>query len=117
MIFKKGDPELCANYRPIAIIPVLYKLFSQMICARLQPNFEKRQSPDQAAYRKGFSTEDHLLTLNLLMERCKEWKAELWLGLVDFEKAFDTIEHDTLESFGKSRRARTLCRGVEGFVL
>ena len=51
----------------------------------------KQQSVDQAAYRKGFSAEDHLL-----VEQCAEWNVELWLGLVDFEKAFDSVEHDEL---------------------
>ena len=51
---------------------------------------------EQAAYRKGFCTEDHLLTLTLLTEKCLEWNHPLWLGLVDFEKAFDTVEHAAL---------------------
>ena len=30
------------------------------------------------------------------MERSSEWNTEVWLALVDFEKAFDTVEHDSL---------------------
>ena len=56
----------------------------------------QEQSVDQAAYRKSFSTEDHLLSTTLLMEQCSEWNVEVWLGLGDFEKAFDTVEHDLL---------------------
>ena len=95
-ISKKGDPKLPANYRPIAILPILYKLFSRMLCVRLNDAMISRQSVDQAAYRKGFSTEDHLLCTTLLVEQCNEWNIETWLGLVDFEKAFDTVEHDPL---------------------
>ena len=84
------------NYRPIAILPILYKLFSRMLCNRLQDYLIPRQSVDQAAYRKGFSTEDHLLTVTLLIERSREFNFPLWLGLVDFEKAFDTVEHEIL---------------------
>jgi len=54
------------------------------------------QSVDQAAYRKGFNTEDHLISLTLLLEGCAEWNVNLWLGLLDFEKAFDTVEHKPL---------------------
>ena len=32
----------------------------------------------------------------LLTKRCAEWNQELWVGLVDFEKAFDTVEHSAL---------------------
>ena len=96
VIFKKGDPTLSANYRPIAILPILYKLFTRVLCARLQVFLMPQQSVDQAAYRKGFSTEDHLLTASLIIERSKEFNFPVWLALVDFEKAFDTIEHGPL---------------------
>ena len=96
VLFKKGDPKMPGNYRPIAILSLLYKVFSRMLCARLDGTIVGQQSVDQAAYRKGFSTEDHLLSLALLLERSTEWSAEVWLGLVDFEKAFDTVEHSAL---------------------
>ena len=96
VLFKKGDPKLPANYRPIAILPLLYKLFSRMLCARLEDTIIGQQSIDQAAYRKSFGADDHLLCLTLLLERCSEWNMEVWFGLVDFEKAFDTVEHAPL---------------------
>jgi hypothetical protein len=94
--FKKGDPALPKNYRPIAILPILYKLFSRMLCNRVSKHLLPQQSEEQAAYRKSFSTEDHLLSLTLLVEGTLEWNAPLWLALVDFEKAFDTVDHASL---------------------
>ena len=67
-----------------------------MVCYRIQSRIIRNQSADQAAYRPSYSTEDHLLSTVLLLERSAEWNHELWLGLVDFEKAFDTVEHNTL---------------------
>jgi len=96
VIFKKGDPTCPGNYRPIAILPILYKLFSRILCERLQVYLMPQQSVDQAAYRKGFSTEDHLFTVAQLIERSHEFNFNLWLGLVDFEKAFDMVEHTQL---------------------
>ena len=98
VIFKKGDPQLPSNYRPIAILPILYKLFSRMLCMRIQPTLIAQQSTDQAAYRQGFSTEDHLLAARLIIEGCREYQADLYIGLVDFEKAFDTVDHTALWS-------------------
>ena len=92
VLLKKGDPKLPGNYRPIAILPLLYKLFSRMLCARLEDTIIGQRSFDQAAYRKRFGTDDHLLCLTLLLERCAQWNTEVWFGLVDFEKAFDTVE-------------------------
>ena len=79
VIFKKNDPKLVSNYRPIAIIPILYKLFSRMLCSRVQGEVFKHLSPDQAAYRPGFSVDDHLLTVTLLVERCKEFSQDLFV--------------------------------------
>jgi hypothetical protein len=96
VIFKKGDPELPKNYRPIAILPILYKLFSRMLCTRLSKYVLLRQDVDQAAYRPGYGTEDHLLTMALLIEKAAEFRSPLWFALVDFEKAFDMVEHAAL---------------------
>ena len=96
VIFKKGDASLPSNYRPISLLPILYKLFSCMLCNRVQATIIGEQSADQAAYRPGFSTEDHLLAVTLLWESAKEWNIDLWLAVVDFEKAFDTVEHSAL---------------------
>ena len=96
VIFKKGDPELPKNYQPIAILPILYKLFRRMFCNRLVDYVMRHQSVDQAAYRKGFSTENHLLTVTMLTERSYEYNFPVWLGMVDFAKAFDTVDHAAL---------------------
>ena len=47
-----------------------------MFCERIQNTLMSQQSPDQAAYRAGYSTEDHLLTATLITELCSEWRSE-----------------------------------------
>ena len=54
------------------------------------------QPVEQAAYIKGVCTEDHILTVTVLMDQVCEHNAETWLSLVDFTKVFDTVEHATL---------------------
>ena len=96
VLYKKGDATLPGNYRPIALLSILYKLFSRLLHLRMVPMVVPQLSLDQAAYRKHFSTDDHLLCTTLLVERCAEWNVEVWLGLCDFLKAFDTVEHSAL---------------------
>ena len=44
----------------------------------------------------------------LLLERSSEWNAEVWLGLVDFEKALETVERGTLsQSLASTTRHST----------
>ena len=98
VIFKDGDVRLPSNYRPITIIPLLYKLFSCLLRRRLTPILEKAQCPDQAGFRAGFGVEDHLLAFVLLQEKCDEWGQPLWIATLDFKKAFDSVSHDSIWS-------------------
>ena len=74
IIFKSGDPQLPNNYRPISIIPLLYKLFARLLYNRIGPHLDKHQTPDQAGFRHDYSTDDHLYTTSLIHERSHEWQ-------------------------------------------
>ena len=96
VLFKKGDTKAPCNYRPIALLQILYKLFSRVLHERLKPFLLPEQSIDQAGFRSSFSCEDHLLTMVLLYEKMAEHNLSLWIAVVDFEKAFDSVEHEAI---------------------
>eukprot|EP00973_Karenia_brevis_P028267 3894935-Karenia_brevis.AAC.1 len=94
VLFKSGDPQKPANYRPICAIPPLYKLFARLLYTRIAPTLHAQQSHDQAGFRPHFSTLDHLFTFTCLEEKAHEFQLPLWLAAIDFRKAFDTVEHN-----------------------
>ena len=96
VLFKKGDPKLSENYRPVCIIPILYKLFSRIICERIKDILLAEQSGDQAGFRPGFGCEDHLFTMTIIAEKCTEFNIPLWVAAIDFSKAFDSINHSSI---------------------
>ena len=96
ILFKGGDSKQAKNYRPICVMPVLYKLFAVMLQKRLTPTLEAALTKEQAGFRKKFSTVDHLHTLMQIQEKTAEWQIPLWTCFIDFEKAFDSIEHDAI---------------------
>ncbi|GBP01096.1 LINE-1 retrotransposable element ORF2 protein [Eumeta japonica] len=96
LIYKKGDPKNIGNYRPISLLPTLYKLFSAIINSRISPVIEARQPVEQAGFRKGFSTIDHIHTLELIIEKYRERQRPLYLGFIDYQKAFDSVTHDSI---------------------
>ena len=98
VLFKKGDEKLPENYRPICIVPILYKLFSRVLCGRIEGQLSAEQSNDQAGFRPGFSCDDHLFAITLLAEKCNEFNIPLWIATLDFRKAFDSIEHSSIWS-------------------
>ena len=96
VLFKSGNPMHVKNYRPISIISILYKIFATMLGRRLELFLGPQQSKDQAGFRKGFSTNDHMFAASILIEKCQEWNAELWIAAVDYKKAFDSVEHECI---------------------
>ena len=57
VIFKKGDPKLPGNYRPITILPVIYKLFAMVLNGRLDAFMEGQQCTGLVGFWKGHSCE------------------------------------------------------------
>lgn len=94
LLYKKGDPEDIGNYRPISLLPTLYKLFSTILNKKISFTLEKSQPIEQAGFRKGYSTIDHIHTLELLIEKYQEKRTPLYLAFVDYKKAFDSISHN-----------------------
>lgn len=96
VLFKKGNPLNAENYRPISILPTVYKLFSKVLCARIKQQLETEQSVDQAGIRSGFSCDDHIFAISILSEGCAEFRRPLWVVAVDFKKALDTVEQPSI---------------------
>lgn len=93
LIHKKGSKDDVNNYRPISLMSTIYKLFSTIILRRITRNLEENQSEDQAGFRSGYSTIDHLHTLAQLMEKAGEFNLTLYIAFIDYSKAFDSVEH------------------------
>lgn len=92
LLFKKGDNGNIENYRPISLLSHMYKLLTRIITNRLTNKMDAYQPAEQAGFRKGFSTTDHLQAIRILIEKTTEYNIPLHLAFVDFHKAFDSVE-------------------------
>lgn len=52
------------------------------------------QTREQAGFQKGFSTMDHLHAINQLLEKCSEYKIDIYMAFIDLKKAFDPLKHN-----------------------
>ena len=92
VLHKKGDITKLGNYRPISLLSQLYKLFTKIITKRLTNRMDFYQPVEQAGFRSGYGTNDHLQTMRLLIEKHNEYKMNIAIAFVDYEKAFDSVE-------------------------
>ena len=92
LLFKKGDAKDLKNYRPISLLSALYKIFTKIITNRITNILDSNQPNEQPGFRRGFSTIDHIHTLNQEVEKSIEYRLPVCMAFIDYEKAFDSIE-------------------------
>ena len=97
-IFKKGDKEEASNYRGIALLSTVGKLFTRILNSRLNDWAEEYDVyvEAQAGFRKGMGTVDNIFILNSLINRSLNNDEQLYCAFIDFTKAFDFIVRDIL---------------------
>ena len=80
------------NYRPNNLLNCIVKLFTRIITDIIKEILFENQSREQAGFTKGYSTLDHLHTLNQLIEKTSDYNMPLVLPFVDYKTAFDSLE-------------------------
>ena len=87
----RTDPNI---YRGITIISCLSKLFTNVINMRLTEYVNTLDviGPEQAGFRSGFSTNDHIFALKKLIDLYMHTKKRLYVCFVDYTKAFNSVK-------------------------
>ena len=93
---KKGDMQDCNNYREIMLLSVPGKVLNRVILDRLKTGVDAKLRDHQAGFRKDRSCTDQIATLRIIVEQSMEWDSSLYINFVDYEKAFDSLDRDTL---------------------
>lgn len=89
----KGSNEDPSNFRPISLLSCLGKVFTSILNSRLTSFLDENSilNENQAGFREGYSTIDHILTLHLLLEYMKFNKNTMFCCFMDLSKAYDKI--------------------------
>jgi hypothetical protein len=96
-IFKKGNNDNLNNYRPIALLPVMSKVFEKVINMQLTSIIENGYiDENQFGFRKAHSTEDALMKFADKVQRELAASKHVVSVFVDVSKAFDSCDHDIL---------------------
>ena len=97
-LFKKGDPVLFSNYRPISLLSSISKIYEYVIFHQLLNYMDTNKLfySDQYGFRLRHSTE--LAVVRFVTDLIKDmdnYKNPTTV-LIDLSKAFDTLNHDIL---------------------
>ena len=97
-IFKKEDPSLFSNYRPISLLPSISKIFERILHDQIYNFLENNNIlyGNQYGYRKKHSTEHAALKLVEDIINKLEKRFDTVAVFMDLSKAFDTIDHRIL---------------------
>ena len=87
------DPHVAANYRPISLLSVCYKLLERIVLQRINPVVEDLLSVDQAGFRRGRCTSDQVTALTTFIENGFQKNLKTGTVSLDLTAAYDTIWH------------------------
>ncbi|KAL4560381.1 hypothetical protein LXL04_032531 [Taraxacum kok-saghyz] len=95
---KVKDPLILGDYRPISLIGSLYKILAKVLANRLKRVIGSVVGENQTAFIKKRNILDGPMIINEMCNWTKKAKRKMLLFKVDFEKAFDSVNWNYLES-------------------
>lgn len=96
LVPKKSSPQSPNDFGPISLMNFSVKILSKVFADRLQPLMTKLVHQNQYGFIIGKSVQDCLAWAFKYIHQCKHSRREIVLLKLDFEKAFNTIEHEVI---------------------
>lgn len=95
-VFKKGDRHCIENYRPIAIINNIAKVFEKCLYKSIYPQIQSLISTDQHGFMAKRSTVTNLVAITQYLSNNLDNNKQVDVIYTDMAKAFDRIDHSIL---------------------
>ena len=94
-IYKSGEPSKPTNYRPISLINTIVKLYELTILHAIENRQELIAATQYGAMRGRSALLQYEQLISAIDERLSR-KEDTWLLLVDFSKAFDSVNREII---------------------
>ena len=93
---KKGDLGDYNNYRGIMLLSEPGKVLNRVLLERMKEAVDPKLRDQQAGFRRNRSCADQIASLRIMVEQSLEWNSPLYINFIDYEKAFDSVDRETL---------------------
>jgi len=100
---KVGNTVSLSDFRPIVVLPTLYRVFSAYINEELGNILEAAKiiHPAQRGFRRKGSTHDHLITLRTAISEYRKNNKQIYTTALDITNAYGSVIHQKLLKIGK----------------
>ena len=97
--YKSTATDIAPILKDVSLVNTMYKIFSSILNKRLYALVEENEKLDesQAGLRAGYSAIDNIFSLSAVIQLYLSRRGwQFYCLYVDFQKAFDTVEHKQL---------------------
>ena len=82
------------------------KVMLKILQVRLQQYVNHEFPDNQIGFRKGRGIRDQIANICWIIEKAREFLKNLYLCFIDYAKAFDCVDHNTLENSERDGNSR-----------
>ena len=94
-IHKKGDETDCGNYRGLSLLPITYKILTNILLWKWTPYAEEIIG-NQCQFQRNRSNTDHIFCIRQIREKKWEYNEAVHQLFKDFKKAHSSVRRDVL---------------------
>lgn len=78
------------------LLSVAGSVLNRILLERMNKAVDPKLHDQQAGFRSNRSCAEQIASLRIIIEQSLEWKSPLYVNFIDYEKAFDSVDRETL---------------------